>query len=114
MWCVETGDFIKEFVGHTKGLACVQFDGKTIVSGSNDHTIKVWDAEKGICKHTLKGHTDLVRTLYFAGGNRAISGSYDQTVKVWDVEKGVLLLDFENVHTSWVFGVQFSMTKIVR
>ena len=33
-------------------------DGKRIVSGSNDKTLKVWDAATGQEMLTLKGHTD--------------------------------------------------------
>ncbi|OMJ26269.1 Beta-TrCP [Smittium culicis] len=114
LWDLKTGKEIRVFKGHLRGLACVQYDGNTIISGSNDRSIKVWDSKTGICKFTLLGHTDLVRTLYFPGGKKAISGSYDQTVKVWDIENGVLLLDIDSVHTSWVFDVQFNSSKIIR
>ncbi|KAJ2389311.1 hypothetical protein H4S02_002428 [Coemansia sp. RSA 2611] len=113
MWDLKTGELIRTFTGHTRGLACVQFDGKTIVSGSSDQLIKVWDAETGQCTQTMRGHKDLVRTLHFAGGNRAVSGSYDQTIKVWDISTGECTLDLKDVHTSWVFDVQFSASKII-
>ncbi|KAJ1880956.1 hypothetical protein H4R99_006656 [Coemansia sp. RSA 1722] len=113
MWDVKTGSLIRTFAGHTRGLACVQFDGKTIVSGSSDQLIKVWNSESGQCIQTLKGHKDLVRTLHFTGGRRAVSGSYDQTVKVWDIVTGECTLDLKDVHTSWVFDVQFSTSRIV-
>ncbi|OLY83828.1 F-box/WD repeat-containing protein 11 [Smittium mucronatum] len=114
LWCLKTGAEKMVFKGHSRGLACVQFDGKTIISGSNDKSIKVWDAVTGECRFTLLGHTDLVRTLFFPGGNKAISGSYDQTVKVWDIQNGELLLDITKVHSSWVFDVQFDKSKIIR
>ncbi|CAG8445391.1 10313_t:CDS:2 [Ambispora leptoticha] len=113
LWDAETGECIRDFIGHMRGLACVQYDGKLVVSGSNDHTIKIWDAETGKCIHTLYGHTELVRTLHF-DDDKIVSGSYDQSVKVWDLKSGKPLLDFKDGHTSWVFDVQFSATKIVR
>ncbi|KAJ1990048.1 hypothetical protein GGI25_002347 [Coemansia spiralis] len=113
MWDVKTGELIRTFAGHTRGLACVQFDGKTIVSGSSDQLIKVWEADTGQCVQTLRGHKDLVRTLHFSGGRRAVSGSYDQTIKVWDIVSGKCTLDLKDVHTSWVFDVQFSASRIV-
>ncbi|KAJ2745800.1 hypothetical protein GGI20_001855 [Coemansia sp. BCRC 34301] len=113
MWDLNTGELIRTFSGHTRGLACVQFDGKVIVSGSSDQLIKVWDAESGQCIQTLRGHKDLVRTLHFTGGRRAVSGSYDQTIKVWDIVSGECTLDLKDVHTSWVFDVQFSASRIV-
>ena len=36
-------------------------DGRRVVSGSNDETLKVWDVETGECLVTLKGHSETVR-----------------------------------------------------
>lgn len=112
MWDTETGECIRQFSGHMRGLACVQFDGKRIVSGSNDQCIKVWDAETGECVMTCEGHTDLVRALHF-DDDRIVSGSYDQSVRVWDIRTGACLLNFQSGHSSWVFDVMLSATKIV-
>jgi len=38
-------------------------DGKTIVSGSDDGSIKVWDSEKGVLLKTLEGHTGDVNSV---------------------------------------------------
>ena len=47
---------------HLKGhddhvITCLQFDGKKIVSGSDDNTLKVWSAITGNIIRTLVGHT---------------------------------------------------------
>ena len=36
-------------------------DGRHVVSGSYDNTLKVWDVETGECVATLEGHSDGVR-----------------------------------------------------
>ena len=36
-------------------------DGRRVVSGSEDKTLKVWDIETGKCLATLEGHSKLVR-----------------------------------------------------
>ena len=36
-------------------------DGRRVVSGSDDKTLKVWDVVTGECVATLKGHSDWVR-----------------------------------------------------
>ena len=64
-------------------------DGRRIVSGSDDKTVKVWDAATGQETLTLKGHTGEVHSVAFSpDGRRIVSGSYDGTVKVWDASTG--------------------------
>ncbi|KAJ1959747.1 hypothetical protein IWQ62_004492 [Dispira parvispora] len=113
LWDIETGKFIRDFEGHLSGLACVQFRENCILSGSNDKTIKVWDPRTSRCVNTLTGHQDLVRTLYYAGGNRLVSGSYDQTVKIWDMAYSKCNLSLDNGHSSWVFDVQCDLTRLI-
>jgi WD40 repeat protein len=31
-------------------------DGRRVVSGSDDHTLRVWDVDTGECVRELKGH----------------------------------------------------------
>jgi len=65
-------------------------DGKRIVSGSYDKTVKVWDADRGTETLTLKGHTHFISSVAFsADGKRIVSGSNDGTVKVWDADRGI-------------------------
>ena len=44
--------------GHGGWVNSVAFspDGRQIVSGSGDGTVKVWDRESGVCAQTLEGH----------------------------------------------------------
>jgi WD40 repeat protein len=60
-------------------------DGKRIVSGSEDNTLKVWDAATGQETLTLTGHMGEVTSVAFSpDGTRIVSGSWDKTLKVWD------------------------------
>ena len=54
--------------GHTNGVLSVAFspDGKKIVSGSQDMTLKVWDAVGDQETQTLKGHTGGVFSVAFS------------------------------------------------
>ena len=49
---------------------CVQFSpkGDTIVSGSEDRTLKIWDVGSGTCKATLEGHRYLCLFPPLTGG----------------------------------------------
>ena len=60
-------------------------DGRRVVSGSHDQTMKVWDAATGQEVLTLRGHNHLVTSeAVSADGKRLVSGSADETVRVWD------------------------------
>lgn len=66
---IHTGECVATCKGHTKGIACVQYDGKRIVSGSSDNTIRIYDPATEAEVACLQGHTRLVRTIQSAFGD---------------------------------------------
>ena len=77
-------------------LACAWSpDGRRIVSGSSDHTLRVWDAESGRSVMELKGHSYSVNACAWSpDGRRIVLGSSDHTLRVWDADTGSLLAVF--------------------
>ncbi|KAL8763263.1 MAG: hypothetical protein Q9184_000903 [Pyrenodesmia sp. 2 TL-2023] len=69
LWDIHTGVRTSVCRGHTKGIACVQYDGKRIVSGSSDNTIRIFDPVTQAEVACLTGHTRLVRTIQSAFGD---------------------------------------------
>jgi WD40 repeat protein len=83
-------------------------DGKTLVSGIEDQTVRLWDVSSGRCLRTFQGHTDGVWSVAFSPDGRTIaSGGHDQTVRLWDVSSGQCLKTFQG-HTDGVYSVAFS------
>ncbi len=85
-------------LGHG-GLVCAcawSPDGTQVLSGSDDHTLKVWDAATGEELLTLVGHRDGVRSCAWSpDGMLVVSGSCDKTLKVWDSRTGEELRKLE-------------------
>jgi WD40 repeat protein len=99
--------------GHSGALGVVTSvafspDGKRIVSGSVDKTLKVWDAATGRETLTLKGHSSSVLCVAFSpDGKRIVSGSDDKTLKVWDAATGRETLTIKG-HSTGITRVAFS------
>ena len=63
-------------------------DSKTLASGSNDHTVRLWDVGTGRMLHVCSGHKGFVRSVAWSpDGSMIASGSYDATTRLWQVEQ---------------------------
>lgn len=61
-------------------------DGKQLITGSDDQTIKIWNFHTRRLLTTHKGHYGAVTSLAITpDGSRLISGSMDGTIKVWNL-----------------------------
>ena len=103
-------ELAQTLTGHSNSAYSAVFspDGKTIVSGSSDNTIKLWDAVSGNLKQTLTGHSDFVVSIAFSpDGKTFASGSVDNTIKLWDASSGALKQTLSG-HSNWVRSVAFS------
>ncbi|KAF8999981.1 WD40-repeat-containing domain protein [Cyathus striatus] len=83
-------------------------DGKTIVSGSYDTTVRMWSLQSGKLLNVLKGHSDWVSSVAISqDGTTVASGSYDMTVRVWNSWSGKLLNELKG-HSGSVRSVVIS------
>lgn len=128
---------MRTLLGHKRGIACLQYRDKIVVSGSSDNTIRIWDIECGACLRILEGHDELVRCIRF-DSKRIVSGAYDGKqrrvrlllgrqcssvlgkIKVWDLvaaldprSQSSLCIRTLTEHTGRVFRLQFDEFQIV-
>lgn len=86
-WDIQTNDF-KTWEGHRGRVTALEAFAHKLFSGSNDHTIGVWDQETGNYLQTLEGHEGPVTSLCISG-SELFSGSTDKTIRSWDIQTGV-------------------------
>jgi eukaryotic-like serine/threonine-protein kinase len=96
--------------GHVQAVCAVAVspDGTRMVTGSEDTTAKMWDADTGHELRTLKGHTSWIRSAAFSpDGRRIVTGGGDQTARVWEAATGRGLLALKG-HGAPITSVTFS------
>nr|VFJ49511.1 MAG: WD domain-containing protein, G-beta repeat-containing protein [Candidatus Kentron sp. DK] len=80
---------IRTFQGYSDWVYSVAFapDGRTVLSGSRDKTLTLWDVAGGEEIQTLRGHSNFVVSVAFSpDGQRAASGDVDGMMILWGEE----------------------------
>lgn len=86
--------FAQTLQGHRDAVWAIALgrDGNTLVSGSGDDTIKVWNLKTRQISQTLFGHSDTVRSVAISPEGKILaSSSGDKTIKLWNLKTGKLL-----------------------
>jgi WD40 repeat protein len=101
---------VRRFVGHTLGVnsLAISRDGRHVLSGSGDKTLRLWDVATGKEIRRFEGHTDHVISVTLSpDGRRALSTSdwREQWMRLWNVESGKELHIW---HGRWYRRVAFS------
>uniref|UniRef100_A0A4W5N3U3 Apoptotic protease-activating factor 1 n=1 Tax=Hucho hucho TaxID=62062 RepID=A0A4W5N3U3_9TELE len=96
---VPSGTSLATLQGHTRTVLHCQFtpEGDTLITSSEDTTIRVWRWRTGECV-VLEGHKEQVRcfsllTTSPSSETHLLSWSFDGTIKVWDMSSGERLQD---------------------
>jgi GTPase SAR1 family protein/predicted MPP superfamily phosphohydrolase len=79
-----------------------------LASGSDDNTVRLWDAASGRERLRLEGHSASVLSLAWSpDGSTLASGSADKTVRLWNAASGRELHKLQG-HLDWVGSVAWS------
>eukprot|EP01094_Clydonella_sp_ATCC50884_P029339 TRINITY_DN9159_c0_g1_i2.p1 TRINITY_DN9159_c0_g1~~TRINITY_DN9159_c0_g1_i2.p1 ORF type:complete len:598 (+),score=111.99 TRINITY_DN9159_c0_g1_i2:64-1857(+) len=110
MWCVESGECLHSFRGHSARIwdVCSNNTGFQVASASGDGSIKLWDTVKGGKVASFEEHEgDVYSVQYHPAMGHVASGGYDKTVRLTDIRTAQPLKTFRG-HDSAVSGVVFN------
>ena len=81
-----TGQEISRLTGHTMPIHCACFspDGRWVLTGSRDHSARVWDAVTGATIVVLGGYQSDVSSVAFSANGRWAVSMSAEAVQLWD------------------------------
>lgn len=107
---LQTGYLVRSLYGHTAHATCAMFspNGKLLVSGCDDGSIRAWDTISWEMLYVMSEHKQKVTSIAVNSDNTVIaSGSWDGTIRLWSVQTGEKLYTLEG-HSDGVTSVSFS------
>ncbi|KIK48070.1 hypothetical protein CY34DRAFT_798701 [Suillus luteus UH-Slu-Lm8-n1] len=111
IWDAKTGELVATLKGHTHSVLCLAWttDGKILMSGSNDHSIRTWDtASWKQIRAVLDAHINGVFAIAISPNGRILaSTSFDNTAQLWNLDNNQPIGSFL-LHADSVFSVSFS------
>jgi WD40 repeat protein len=78
---------LQTFEGHADCIKCMTIRGDKLMTGSYDHTIKIWDLNTKQQLLTLKEHS-LGVSCMLLWKDKLVSGGLDRRVEIWDPDTG--------------------------
>ena len=91
LWDGQTGERLHTLTGHTRSVTVLTFspDSKTLVSGDEYETIRVWDTESGSLQSKMKWRDDTAtHALAFSPKGRFLSSGHPDGVRLWHYTLG--------------------------
>uniref|UniRef100_A0A8C2G353 Sterol regulatory element-binding protein cleavage-activating protein n=1 Tax=Cyprinus carpio TaxID=7962 RepID=A0A8C2G353_CYPCA len=90
---------------HQKPITVLKAAAGRVVTGSQDHTVRVYRLEDSCCLFTLQGHSGGITAIYIDQTMVLASGGQDGAICVWDVLTGS--------RVSHVYGHRGDVTSLV-
>jgi WD40 repeat protein len=92
IWDVATGKELLTLKGHFSGIHSLAFthNGEWLLSGSSDHTVRVWDAATGAPLRTLNLPADIESAQIAVTSDERwmASANNDGSTRIWDFSEG--------------------------
>ncbi len=90
LWDAELARQVGIFFGHTAQLNSFKFspDGRRLLSGGFDKTVRIWDIESRQTIRICQQHPGAIRTATWnRKGDRVLSGSWQMETRCWNIDE---------------------------
>lgn len=95
IWNLQTGALLGEPLDAHKSWVnalAISPNAQTLVSGSEDTSIRIWNFQTSELQQTISAHSAAVNALAISpDGEIVVSGSADKTIRFWSLRNGVRL-----------------------
>lgn len=108
IWDVSKEQCQHTFTDHTQATWSSAWTSDFLITGSMDHTCRLFDIGSWRSRQTFRGHVDSVNSVAFQPTNPCLicTGSGDKTLSMWDIRSGLCVQTFYG-HTNAVNKVCF-------
>ncbi|XP_053690026.1 sterol regulatory element-binding protein cleavage-activating protein [Sabethes cyaneus] len=100
--------------GHQMPVTCLEAAGVTVMTGSQDHTVKVFRLDSHLLQFTLHGHCGPVTCLFIDHWQVGMgaSGCQDGVLCVWDLIRGACMYKIE-AHDDCIVALACSPSYVI-
>ncbi|XP_055531679.1 sterol regulatory element-binding protein cleavage-activating protein [Wyeomyia smithii] len=100
--------------GHQMPVTCLEASGVTVMTGSQDHTVKVFRLDSHVLQYTLHGHCGPVTCLFIDHWQAGMgaSGCQDGVLCVWDLIRGACMYKIE-AHDDSIVSLACSPSYVI-
>jgi WD40 repeat protein len=97
IWDITTGQQARVLKGHNSYVRAIDIsrDGKKIVSGGSDKSIRIWNAESGVELKSISHVQDITELAFSPDGKRFAIASDDINPKIFDAVTGSEIKSFK-------------------
>jgi hypothetical protein len=115
IWKVGNGKKVGELKGHFGPISDLSYssDGRVIVTGSSDGTIKLWDADKTKELSVIAAIDSSISSVAYHPVRRVVAaGSHDKIVRIWDARTNRIINTITD-HKEAILDVSFSSNGLL-
>ena len=105
---------IKSIRAHRQPITCLQCEVNRVVTGSKDHTLRVFRIDTGNLLYTLHGHCGPICCLFIDRYSPMTCGSASQDglLSVWDLLTGTCIFSVQ-AHDGNIVSLAYSSSYVI-